>query len=73
MARELADSEEEDSTVQVLCGTVLASAGENEKAIELLGKHHGNLEAYVLGLPTTPIFSGVKEVLITMLLAGLRF
>jgi coatomer subunit epsilon len=49
LARELADKEGEDSVVQVICGTVLASAGEVDKALELLGKHQGNLEAYVSG------------------------
>ncbi len=46
-ARELAEKEGEDSVVQVVCGAVLAAAGEYEQAIELLGKHQGNLEAYV--------------------------
>lgn len=47
LAEELADKEGEDSVVQVVCGTILAAAGEYEKAVELLGKHQGNLEAYV--------------------------
>ncbi len=47
LARELAETEAEDSVVQVVCGTVLAAVGEYEKAVELLGKHQGNLEACV--------------------------
>ena len=47
MATELVEKEGEDSTVQIVCGTVLASAGEVEKALEVLGKHQGNLEVYV--------------------------
>ncbi|ERF73873.1 hypothetical protein EPUS_05885 [Endocarpon pusillum Z07020] len=48
LARELAETDGEDSVVQVVCGTVLAAAGEYEKAVELLGKHQGNLEAVAL-------------------------
>lgn len=48
LATQLADSEPEDATVQICAGTVLASAGEHAKAIELLSKHQGNLEAVAL-------------------------
>lgn len=49
VATELADSaDSEDSTVQICAGTVLVNAGEYAKAIELLGKHQGNLEAVAL-------------------------
>jgi coatomer subunit epsilon len=48
LATQLAESEGEDPVVQICCGTVLASAGETAKAIELLGKHQGNLEAVAL-------------------------
>jgi coatomer subunit epsilon len=46
-ARELAEKDGEDGIVQVVCGTVLAAVGEYERAVELLGKHQGNLEAWV--------------------------
>ena len=48
LAEELADSEGEDAVVQICCGSVLASAGQNEKALELLSKHQGCLEAVAL-------------------------
>lgn len=48
LATQLAASEGEDSVVQVVCGTVLASAGEKATAIELLSKHQGSLEAVAL-------------------------
>ncbi|KAK5950470.1 hypothetical protein OHC33_008413 [Knufia fluminis] len=45
-ATELADSSDsEDSTVQICAGTVLANNGEYAKAVELLGRHQGSLEA----------------------------
>ncbi|KIX06415.1 uncharacterized protein Z518_04391 [Rhinocladiella mackenziei CBS 650.93] len=47
-ASSLADSDPEDAVVQICAGTVLASAGEYGKAIELLNKHQGNLEAVAL-------------------------
>jgi len=47
-ALSLADSDAEDSTVQICAGTVLAAAGEHAKAIELLSKHQGSLEAVAI-------------------------
>lgn len=47
-AEELAESESEDAVVQVCAGSVLATAGEYAKAIELLQKHQGSLEAVAL-------------------------
>ena len=47
-ATELSESQGEDPIVQICCGTVLAAAGETEKAVELLGKHQGSLEAAAL-------------------------
>ena len=44
--------------VQVVCGTVLAAAGEYDKAVELLGKHQGNLEACVFLTDPRGIISG---------------
>lgn len=50
MTKELAEQEAENSIVQVVCGTVLASAGLFDEAKTLLSKHDRNLEAYVLWL-----------------------
>ncbi|KIW73112.1 hypothetical protein PV04_01255 [Phialophora macrospora] len=47
-ALSLADSDGEDSVVQICAGTVLAAHAEYAKAIELLGKHQGSLEAVAL-------------------------
>ncbi|KAL2418142.1 hypothetical protein ABEF95_005061 [Exophiala dermatitidis] len=47
-ALSLAESDGEDPTVQICAGTILAAAGEYAKAIELLSKHQGNLEAVAL-------------------------
>lgn len=47
-ASSLAESDPEDAVVQVVAGTILAAAGEYPKAIELLNKHQGNLEAVAL-------------------------
>ena len=44
-AQELAEAEGENLSVQVLCGTVLARAGDLEGALALLGKHQGSLDA----------------------------
>lgn len=41
-------SDSEDSTVQICAGTVLAANGEYPKAVELLSKHQGSLEAVAL-------------------------
>lgn len=52
-ATALADSSDsEDNTVQILAGTVLANNGEYAKAIELLSKHQGSLEAVALLVQT---------------------
>lgn len=48
-ASSLADSNDsEDPTVQICAGTVLARNGEYAKAVELLSKHQGSLEAVAL-------------------------
>ena len=47
-AQRLAESDPEDSTVQICAGTVLALASETSLATELLSKHQGNLEAVAL-------------------------
>lgn len=46
----LAESDEgqDNGVVQVLGGTVLAAAGKSEEALQLLGRHQGNLEAVAL-------------------------
>ncbi|OIW28847.1 hypothetical protein CONLIGDRAFT_394116 [Coniochaeta ligniaria NRRL 30616] len=46
----LAESDEgqDNGVVQVLGGTVLAAAGKCEEALQLLGRHQGNLEAVAL-------------------------
>ena len=44
-AEQLAESEGENATVQILAGTVLQAAGKTEEALALLSKHQGNLEA----------------------------
>ena len=45
-AEELAASSSDNTTVQVLAGTVLQAAGKSEEALSLLSKHQGSLEAY---------------------------
>lgn len=47
-AKRLAESEGENLTVQLLCGTVLARAGEQDAALQLLAKHQGSLDAVAL-------------------------
>lgn len=42
---QLVSSSSENSTVQILGGTVLQAAGKSEEALALLTKHQGNLEA----------------------------
>ena len=42
----LVETESENTTVQLLGGTVLQAAGNTEEALSLLSKHQGNLEAY---------------------------
>lgn len=51
LAEQLAATEGEDQAVQVLAGTVLQANGKIDQALELLGKHQGNLEAYVVLFP----------------------
>lgn len=41
-------SDSEDATVQICAGTVLGANGEYAKAVELLSKHQGSLEAVAL-------------------------
>jgi coatomer protein complex subunit epsilon len=38
---------QENLTVQLIAGMVLERAGETEKALEVLSKHQGSLDAYV--------------------------
>ncbi len=42
----LIEAESENTTVQLLGGTVLQAAGKTEEALSLLSKHQGSLEAY---------------------------
>lgn len=44
----LVETESENTTVQLLGGTVLQAAGKTEEALSLLSKHQGNLEAIAL-------------------------
>lgn len=48
-AIELSQSQAENLTVQLLCGTVLANVGMKEEAVALLTRHQGSLDAYVEG------------------------
>lgn len=48
LAEKLAQTESENGTVQVLCGTVLQAQGKSEEALALLTKHSDNLEAVAL-------------------------
>ena len=47
LAEELASTNAENSTVQVLAGIVLQAQGKTEEALALLAQHQGNLDAYV--------------------------
>jgi hypothetical protein len=47
-AEKLAEQQGENLTVQLLCGTVLARAGKQELALQLLAKHQGSLDAVAL-------------------------
>lgn len=47
-AAALAESEGDNLTVQLLCGTVLARAGRSEEALRLLSRHQGSLDAVAL-------------------------
>lgn len=42
---QLVSSSSENTTVQILGGTLLQAAGKSEEALALLTKHQGNLEA----------------------------
>ena len=44
----LASSAPDNTTVQILGGTVLQAEGKSEEALSLLSKHQGNLEAYAV-------------------------
>ncbi|KAJ5135459.1 Tetratricopeptide-like helical [Penicillium bovifimosum] len=48
LAQELAENYPENSTVQVLAGTVLQAQGHSEEALALLSKHQNSLEAVSL-------------------------
>ena len=43
---DLIETSSENTTVQLLGGTVLQAAGKTEEALSLLSKHQGSLEAY---------------------------
>lgn len=47
-AGKLADSDGDNLTVELLCGTVLARAGKAEQAVALLQRHQGSLDAVAL-------------------------
>jgi len=47
-AEELASTASENSTVQILAGTILQAAGKSEEALALLSNHSGSLEAVAL-------------------------
>jgi coatomer protein complex subunit epsilon len=47
-AEKLAEQQGDNLTVQLLCGTVLARAGKQEQALQLLAKHQGSLDAVAL-------------------------
>jgi coatomer protein complex subunit epsilon len=47
VAETLAGTFPDNATVQVVGGTILQAEGKSEEALALLGKHQGNLEAYV--------------------------
>ena len=47
-AEKLAEEQGDNLTVQLLCGTVLARAGKQEQALQLLAKHQGSLDAVAL-------------------------
>jgi len=53
-ASALAKAHGDNTTVQLLCGTVLASAGMKDEATALLAKHQGSLDAYVTGVSDEP-------------------
>lgn len=45
LAKSLAQESADNSSVQVLAGTVLQAAGESEEALALLSQHQGNCES----------------------------
>ena len=47
-AEKLSESQGDNLTVQLLCGTVLARAGKEDAALSLLSKHQGSLDAVAL-------------------------
>lgn len=47
-AERLAERQDDNLTVQLLCGTVLARAAKPEQAVQLLSKHQGSLDAVAL-------------------------
>ena len=47
-AERLSESQGDNLTVQLLCGTILARAGKPEQAVALLSKHQGSLDAVAL-------------------------
>ncbi|KAM0719585.1 hypothetical protein Q7P37_003715 [Cladosporium fusiforme] len=47
-AEKLSEEKGDNLTVQLLCGTVLARAGKQEQALQLLSQHQGSLDAVAL-------------------------
>merc|ERR1712070_1209801 len=47
-AEKLSESQADNLTVQLLCGTVLSRAGKQDAALSLLSKHQGSLDAVAL-------------------------
>ena len=47
-AERLAESQGDNLTVELLCGSILARAGKPEQAVQLLSKHQGSLDAVAL-------------------------
>lgn len=47
-AEKLSEAQGDNLTVQLLCGTILARAGKQEQALQLLAKHQGSLDAVAL-------------------------
>lgn len=47
-AEKLSEQQGDNLTVQLLCGSILARAGKQEQALQLLAKHQGSLDAVAL-------------------------
>lgn len=49
-AEKLSETEGDNLSVQLLCGTILARAGKQDQALQLLSKHQGSLDAVALSV-----------------------